>query len=100
MVKMDIKYIRDNEIHEKYILNQLEENEKQEYEAFLESSPQAQQELEQSRKLIVGIRAAGPSSIRKEIEEQVGGLRNPKTDWSVMYKAAAVLFIFVLLPAT
>ena len=96
---MDIKYIRENEIHEKYILNQLDEKEKIEYETFLESSSQAREELEQAKKLIAGIRANGTSHMRKEIEEQVADLRHPKTDWSIMYKAAAVLFIFVLLPA-
>lgn len=96
---MDINYIRENEIHEKYILNQLDEKEKQAYEAFIESSPEAKQELEQTKKLIEGVRAVGSSAMRKEIEEQVAALRNPKTDWSTLYKAAAVLFIFVLLPA-
>lgn len=99
MVKMDINYIRENEIHEKYILDQLGEKEKKAYEEFLQSSPEAQRELEQSKKLITGIRTAGSNSMRKEIEEQTTAIRNPKTDWSVMYKAAAVLFIFVLLPA-
>ena len=96
---MDIKYIHDNEIHEKYILNQLAEEEKQAYEAFLKSSPQAQKELQDTRRMIKGIKDSGAGAMRREIEEQVSALRNPKTDWSIMYKAAAVLFVLVLLPA-
>lgn len=96
---MDIKYIRDNDIHEKYILNQLSDEEKQDYEEFLKSNAQARAEMEQERQLISGIRAAGKKTLRKEIMEQVQELHSPKTDWSLLYKAAAILFILVLVPA-
>lgn len=94
-----MKYIRENDIHEKYILNQLEEQEKQAYEAYLESNPEAREELEQTRKIVEGVRAAGTAKMRKEIAEQVEAIHDSKTDWSMLYKVAAVLFIFVLLPA-
>jgi len=96
---MDSEYIRQNEIHEKYVLNQLDGKEKAEYEAFLKENPQAQKELAETKNLIEGVRAAGKDAMKKEITGQVDELRQSKTDWSILYKAAAVLFILVIVPS-
>ncbi|KAA3612472.1 MAG: hypothetical protein DWQ03_14100 [Calditrichaeota bacterium] len=96
---MNLDYIHKNDIHEKYVLGKLTSKEKTAYEAFLKENKQAQKELQETLDLIEGLRETGTDSMRREIERQVEEIRSPKADWSIIYKAAAVLFIFVLLPS-
>ncbi len=95
---MNLEYIHKNDLHEKYLQGQLSGDEIIAYESFLEESEQARQELQEIRVLIQGVRDAGSDSMRREIERQVEEIRSPKTDWSIIYKAAAILFVFVLVP--
>jgi hypothetical protein len=95
---MNLDYIHKNDIHEKYVLGQLSKEEKIAYETFLKENEQAQQELQETRALLDGIRTAGTESMRAEIERQVAEIRSPKTDWSLIYKAAAILFVLVFIP--
>jgi len=96
---MNLNYIHKNDIDEKYVLGQLNDEEKLDYEGFLKENEQARLELQKTRNLIEGIRNAGSDSMRKEIERQVDEIRSPRIDWSLLYKAAAVLFVFVLVPS-
>ena len=96
---MNSEYIKKNNLHEKYILGQLSSPEKNEYEAFIAENAEAREALEQERRLINGIRFAGASELKKEIQRQVETIRHPKTDWTLIYKAAAILLVFVLLPS-
>lgn len=96
---MDIKYIRENDIHEKYLLNQLSAEQIAAYEDFIKDNPEAFKEFEDTKNLLSGIRTIGKDTMRREIEEQVREIRHPKTDWTLLYKAAAVLFLFAILPA-
>ncbi len=96
---MNINKNNSNEFAEKYILNQLNADEKTAYESFLEENEQARKELEETRALINGLRTVGADAMRREIEQQVEEIKSPKTDWFLLYKAAAILFIFVLVPA-
>jgi hypothetical protein len=96
---MNINKNNSNEYAEKYILNRLDADEKTAYESFLEENEQARKELEETRALINGLRTVGADAMRREIERQVQEIKSPKTDWSLLYKAAAILFIFVLVPA-
>ena len=92
---MNIEYIHANYLHEKYVLNQMDVNEQQAYEAFLRNHPEAQTELESARRMIEAIRQAGHNRMKKEISDQVAAINNRKTDWGLYYKLAAVLFLFV-----
>lgn len=96
---MDLNYIRENDIHEKYLLNQLGSEEIADYEDFIKKNPTALQEYEETKKLLSGVRSIGHEAMRREIEEQVREIKNPQTDWSMLYRAAAVLFLFAILPA-
>ncbi len=96
---MNIDHIRANNLHEKYILNQMDVNERDEYEAFLRNHPEAQRESDAARRMIDAIRQAGHNRMKKEITDQVAAINNRKIDWGMYYKLAAVLFLFVLLPS-
>lgn len=95
---MTPEYIRKNEIHEKYLLKRLSNEELQAYLLALEKYPEAQRELQEVEKFFRQMRSSGNDFMRREIEEQVSRIRTPLTDWSVLYKAAAVFLLFILLP--
>jgi hypothetical protein len=96
---MDAEYIRKNDIHEKYLLNQLSASEREDYEKSIRDNPVLQKELADERGLIEQMRAAGSDSLRRDIQQQVREIKSRKPDWSILYKAAAVLLLFVLLPS-
>ena len=97
---MKCQDILQNELHEKYILDQLDGSEKEKYELHLKECKDCQAELENQRTLISGIRAAGLAEMKNEIKRQVeiGELNHPGMTWGRLSKIAAVLFIFVLTP--
>ena len=97
---MKCQDILQNELHEKYILDQLDGSEKEKYELHLKECKDCQAELENQRTLISGIRAAGLAEMKNEIKRQVEGgeLNHPGMTWGRLSKIAAVLFIFVLTP--
>ncbi len=97
---MKCQDILQNELHEKYILNQLEDFEKEKYELHLKECKDCQAELKTQRVLISGIREAGLAEMKNEIKRQVeiGELNRPGMTWGGLSKIAAVLFIFVLTP--
>lgn len=97
---MKCQDILQNEFHEKYILQQLEDSEKAKYELHLKECKDCQAELENQRILIFGIREAGVAEMKNEIKRQVeiGELNHPGMTWGRLSKIAAVLFIFVLTP--
>ncbi|MCB0281610.1 MAG: hypothetical protein KDF60_03445 [Calditrichaeota bacterium] len=98
-MNINAEYIRKNDWPEKYLLGHLDTEQIKAYEKYLENDPQAREELEQERRMIEGIRTAGSHDMKREIQRQVASLRNPKTDWTFIYKAAAVLFVLVLVPS-
>lgn len=93
------EYIRKNNWPEKYVLGRLNTEELKAYEQYMKDHQQAREELQRERKLIESIRSAGSHEMKKEIRRQAELLRNPKTDWTFIYKAAAVLFVLVLVPS-
>jgi len=97
---MNCAYILQNEIHEKYLLNKLTESEKHEYKKHLQKCHPCSESLEKERLLIAGIQATAKQNMKDEIKAQVEQLRSErvKVDWALMYKAAAVLVVLVLLP--
>jgi len=97
---MKCQNILQNELHEKYILDQLDGSEKEKYELHLKECKDCQAELKNQRTFISGIRAAGLAEMKNEIKRQVeiGELNRPGMTWGRLSKIAAVLFIFVLTP--
>ena len=97
---MNCAYILQNEIHEKYLLGRLSENEKQEYKKHLQNCPSCREALENERLLIAGIQATAKQNMKDEIKAQVAQLKAERVtvDWALMYKAAAVLLVLVMLP--
>ena len=97
---MKCQDILQNELHEKYILDQLDGSEKEKYELHLKECKDCQAELKTQRVLISGIRQAGLAEMKNEIKRQVeiSELNHPGMTWGRLSKIAAVLFIFVLSP--
>lgn len=96
---MDIKQIHQENLHEKYLMQQMDEKERAEYEAFLETHPEMRTEMEDLRQLIHGIRAIGHQKMKAEIAAQIKEQNSQKIDWGMYYKLAAVVLLFVLLPS-
>ncbi|HGY55638.1 MAG TPA: hypothetical protein ENK44_08060, partial [Caldithrix abyssi] len=98
---MDCQYINQNEIYEKYLLGRLGDAEKKEYEAHLQGCETCRKTLETQREMIAAIRLKAKQDMKREIQLQAGKLREqrPKQDWTVWYKAAAVILLFSVVPA-
>lgn len=98
---MGCKYILQNEIHEKYLRGLLEDSEKTEYEKHLQECPSCQEELQNQRLLISGIRQIGRQEMKDEILRQVeqSEREKTKTDWTTFLKIAAVIFLIIITPS-
>ncbi len=97
---MDCRFILQNDIHEKFLLEKLSENDKRAYLYHLESCASCREEQERQRILIAGIRVASKQEMKAEIRRQVEdrSTTRSKFDRTILYKAAAVLFFFVITP--
>ncbi len=98
---MKCQTILQNELHEKYILAQLDDTEKEKYELHLKECKDCRAELEAQRVLIAGIRESGLAEMKSEIKRQVelSEINHPGMTWGRISKIAAVLLIFVLTPS-
>ncbi len=85
--------------HERYLLDQMSEEERTRYESWLQEHPAEQAEQEKLRQMIRGIRSMGRRMMKAEIAAQARAHTRPKIDWGLYYKLAAVLLLFVMLPA-
>ncbi len=99
---MNCDTILQNELHEKYLLDRMADEEKKEYLTHLSSCIDCRNELERERKFIYGIRGAGIRQMKDEMRSQAAQAKSAsrKYDWTLLFKAAAVLFVIVLLPGT
>ena len=97
---MVCQYIRQNEIHEKYLLGRLSEQEKEEYLAHVKECESCRRELENQRLLIGGIREAGRREMKSEIRRQVEKMRQERRQETrrILLRIAAVLLFLVLAP--
>ena len=98
---MDCRYIQQNEIHEKYLLNRLADAEKAEYEKHIEDCTLCRKELERQREIIEGIREIGLQEMKNEIHQQVEHLKAERksVDWQMILKIAAIVFIIAIIPS-
>lgn len=98
---MDCKYIRQNDIHEKYVMNRLSEAEKSEYEKHIEGCSSCREELNKEREIVEGIQRVGLQEMKNEIQQQVTDVktRKQKLDWQMILKVAAVIFLIAIIPS-
>jgi len=94
--------ILQNELHEKYLLDRMTDEEKKEYLGHLSSCINCRNEQERENQFIYGLRGAGVRQMKDEMHRQKVQAKSSarKYDWTLIFKAAAVLFIIVLLPGT
>jgi len=99
---MNCETILQNELHEKYLLDRMADDEKKEYLAHLSSCINCRNEQERENQFIYGLRGAGTRQMKDEMRLQIEQAKSAskKYDWTLLFKAAAVLFIIVLLPGT
>ncbi|MEJ2056182.1 MAG: zf-HC2 domain-containing protein, partial [Calditrichaceae bacterium] len=99
---MDCNYILQNDIHEKYLKNELGPEEESDYLAHLKTCTVCRQALENEKIFLEGIRHAGHAEMKREIESQVAKLKSTHSgaDWTLVFKVAAVLFFLVIMPGT
>ena len=99
---MNCQYILQNEIHEKFLKGLLSEDQKAEFELHLKSCESCRKTFENEKAIFDGIRLAGRQAMKLEIEQQVEKLREEPagTDWTLIFKVAAVLFFLVIMPGT
>ncbi len=90
------------DVHEKYLLGELTDKERQAYEDHLKDSPERRRELEAEKLLISSIRAAGRADMKDEIRRQATQFKSRSAsdmrDWTMIMKVAAVLCIAVIAP--
>ena len=97
---MDCNFIVKNEIHDKYLLHKLSDEEKQEYEQHIQDCERCRKELEHQRLIIGGIRQMGREEMKLEIRRQAEAYRKKRAgvNWTVILKTAAVILFLVLAP--
>ncbi|MFQ5676167.1 MAG: hypothetical protein ACE5G1_09740 [bacterium] len=98
---MNCQVVLDNELHEKYLLDQLETAEKAAYEKHVKQCVVCGKELQALHTLIGGIRQAGQEEMKAEILRQADILELNRSgmNWGTIAKIAAVVLIFVLTPS-
>ena len=100
---MDCQHIQQNELHEKYLLAQLEESEKSGYEKHIETCSSCREELAKQKTMIAGIQAAGREEMKQQLRKQVKELREQEftsgSKWQMILKIAAVLFVIAMIPS-
>lgn len=97
---MTCEYIRDNDVIERYLLGLLDDADRVALEKHLRSCPDCFAEYEEERHLAAAVRKHGRARLKATLREDLQRSRESasKTDWTVYYKIAAMLFILVLLP--
>jgi hypothetical protein len=97
---MDCRYIKENEIAEKFLREILTAQESAEYQKHLRTCEKCRKDLEVNELMIAGIRRMGKEEMRREIERQVQN-RLPEEvsfNWGMILKIAAVLLFLVIAP--
>jgi len=97
---MDCKYIEQNDIHEKYLLDKLNGNEKAEYLSHLNSCEICKNTLDSEKNIIGTVRHFGKIEMKSEIARQVAEIksREKNVSWDMILKVAAIFFFLVITP--
>lgn len=98
---MNCEYILQNDFHERYVLGKLSDSEKSDYEKHLKECANCQKNLQEERRLIEGVKYAARQEMKLDIQKQTAQLKksSSKTDWTIAFKVAAVMFFLVLMPS-
>jgi hypothetical protein len=97
---MDCKFINENDICERYLLDRLNENEKAEYLSHLNSCDSCKSKLDSEKDLLASVRHFGKTEMKSEIAKQVAEIRSKEKDvsWDMILKVAAIFFFLVITP--
>ena len=97
---MDCKFINQNDIHERYLLDRLTESEKSEYLTHLNSCESCKNKLDSEKELLSSVRHFGKSEMKSEISRQVAEIKSKKQNisWDMILKVAAIFFFLVITP--
>jgi hypothetical protein len=98
---MDCKFINQNDIHERYLLDRLDETEKSEYLTHLNSCDSCKSKMNSEKETQDSIRHFGKSEMKSEIAKQVSELKKKEKSisWDMILKVAAIFFFLVITPA-
>lgn len=97
---MDCKYIKEQDIHERYLLERLDESEKAEYREHLNSCDSCKNKLNSEKIALSSIRHFGKREMKSEIARQVADIKSRENNisWDMILKVAAVFFFLVITP--
>ena len=97
---MDCKYINQNDIHERYLLDRLNESEKAKYLSHLKSCKTCKNTLESEKEVVGSILHFGKSEMKSEIARQVAEIKSKEKNvsWDMILKVAAIFFFLVITP--
>ncbi|HHM02592.1 MAG TPA: hypothetical protein ENJ15_06225 [Caldithrix abyssi] len=92
---------KDNaaEWHERFLLGRLDGQALKEYERYLKENPSAREEQRQWAEIIATVEESAASAMKEEIRQQVERIKHHNSPYITWYRAAAILFFIVLLPA-
>jgi hypothetical protein len=97
---MNCQIIKDNEYHEKYLLERLSQQELTEYKQHLKECEACRKELENQLLVIGSLREIGKKQMKDEIRRQVEKqkIEADRFNWNMVLKIAAVILFFVITP--
>ncbi len=92
---------KDNaaEWHERFLLGRLNGQALKEYERYLKENPSASEEQRQWAEIIAAVEESAARAMKEEIRQQVERIKHHNSPYIAWYRAAAILFFIVLLPA-
>ena len=98
---MDCQTIRENELHEKYLLGRLTDHEKFDYQKHINQCKSCKSELDDQSLLISGIRETGRREMKEEIRQLALEYESGQSrfNWPLLAKIAAVLFVIMMTPS-
>lgn len=98
---MDCKFINQNDVHERYLLNRLTEIEKSEYLTHLNSCESCKSKLDSEKELVISVRHFAKNEMKSEIVKQIIEIKSRRNDvsWDMILKVAAIFFFLVITPA-
>lgn len=95
---MNLEQLNNEQWHERYLLNRLSKKERQAYEAFIETHPEAKKQLSETRLFIQAVQQEGTADIKAELQRQINAKNSYSFSMQSLYQAAALLFVFIGLP--
>jgi hypothetical protein len=97
---MECKFINQNNIHERYLLDRLSDREKIEYLSHLNTCESCKDEMKSEKEFLGSVRHFGKDEMKFEIARQVAAIKSKQLDvsWDMILKVAAIFFFLVITP--